>query len=207
MSVAAPELIRLLMDLRRGGVGDAAVLNAMERLDRAAFVPAEYMAQAHDNVALPIGFNQTISQPLIVALMTEALRLDKSHKVLEIGAGSGYMAAVLALLARRVFAVDIVPEFIATTQQRLNRLGIANISLKSGDGKVGWAVQAPFDRIVLSAAIDAVPPPLFEQLRGGGILVAPIGPVDGVQHITRYTKAASGVTAETLWPVEFVPLQ
>ena len=201
-----PALIRLVMDLRQGGVSDPMVLNAIERIDRAHFLPAALADQAYANVALPIGQGQFASPPLLLALIAEAAQIQKNHKLLEIGTGSGYQTAILAQLARRVYSVEIVAEFMTASQRLFNRLGISNVSLQKGDGKLGWAQQAPFDRILISAAISAVPDALFQQLRPDGLLLAPIIMPDGAQFIFKFHHPQSGIEPERLWPSQLAAL-
>jgi len=152
-----PKKLRLIMELRRGGVSDQHVLGAIERIPRELFVPATFVDQAYENVALPIGRGQTVSQPLVVAHMTEALEVGARHKVLEIGTGSGYQAAVLAKLCRRVYSIERHRELLREAEQRLAKLRIHNVTLRFGDGTKGWPEQAPFDRIIVTAAAVELP--------------------------------------------------
>ncbi|MQA65770.1 MAG: protein-L-isoaspartate(D-aspartate) O-methyltransferase [Alphaproteobacteria bacterium] len=203
-----PRQIRLIMELRGEGVIDAAVLGAIERTAREEFVPPQFRDRAYDNTALPIGEGQTISQPLIVGLMTQALEVGPRHKVLEIGTGCGYQAAVLSKLCRRVYSIERHKSLLAETNKRLQRLGYHNITTIAGDGTRGWPEQAPFDRIIVTAAArDDVPQAFLDQLAPGGILVMPLGATTSDQHVWRIRKAADGaITRERLWPVRFVPL-
>ena len=190
------------------GVRDPAVLAAMEKVPRHEFVPESQRAYAYDDHPLPIGEGQTISQPYIVALMTEALALSPRSRVLELGTGSGYQAAVLAELADSVFTIEYFPTLAQEAASRLARLGYRNVSVRAGDGWNGWPERAPFDAIVLTFAAPQVPPELPGQLRPGGRICAPIGEADGTQQLMLYHKRADGtMTAESLCPVRFVPVQ
>ncbi|HEX9809977.1 MAG TPA: protein-L-isoaspartate(D-aspartate) O-methyltransferase [Alphaproteobacteria bacterium] len=205
---AEPRQIRLIMELRAEGVTDSRVLGAIERTPREAFVPLQFRDRAYENTALPIGEGQTISQPLVVGLMTQALELEPGMKVLEVGTGCGYQAAVLSRLCRRVYSIERHRTLLVETTKRLAALGYHNIVTICGDGTRGWPEQAPFDRIIVTAAArDDVPLALLEQLAPGGILVAPVGPSPSDQYIYRYRKAEDGaVSRERLWSVRFVPL-
>lgn len=201
-----PRKIRLIMELRQLGVDDARVLSAIERVPREQFVPAQFQDQAYDNIALPIGEGQTISQPLIVGLMTQALKVGKRMKVLEIGTGSGYQAAVLSRLCRRVYTIERHDSLLEETTQRLARLGIHNVTAKAGDGARGWPERAPFERIIVTAAAAAAPPALTDQLAVGGIMIIPIGKRSWSQKIVRVRRTEEDFETEKLWPVRFVPL-
>lgn len=192
--------------IRQRGVSDARVLAAMEAVPRDRFVPPDARARAYDDEPLAIGFNQTISQPYIVAHMTEALDVRDSHRVLEIGTGSGYQAAVLARLAREVWTIEIVPELAARASGVLRDLRLNNVHVRHGDGYNGWPEQAPFDRIVVTAAPDEIPHPLIEQLAVGGRLVIPVGSQGGPQWMMVVEKSSSGVVRNRTIPVQFVPL-
>lgn len=192
--------------IRQRGVTDARVLAAMETLPRERFVPPDARSQAYDDVPLAIGFGQTISQPYIVAYMTEVLDVRDSHRVLEIGTGSAYQAAVLASLAREVWTIEIVPELAVEATELLRVLGLDNVHVRIGDGYSGWAEHAPFDRIMATAAPDQIPAPLIEQLAVGGRLVIPVGSQGGPQWITIVERGASGVVQKRTIPVQFVPL-
>jgi len=189
--------------LRARDITDSAVLSAMERVPRHEFVPASARELAYGDHPLPIGFHQTISQPYIVAYMSQVAAITRNEKVLEIGTGSGYQAAVLALLAREVYSIEIVPELAARADSTLRRLGYA-VTVRAGDGYAGWPEHAPFDAIVVTAAPDHVPPALIEQLAPEGRLVIPVGTI--AQEIMVITKTARGVVRETTIPVRFVPL-
>ena len=200
--------IRLLMQLRREGITDSQVLGAIERVPREQFVDANFRHQAYENMPLPIKQGQTISQPYVVAFMTEALRLFSRAKVLEIGTGSGYQAAVLAMLCRRIYTVERHRTLYRDATALFSRLGINNIIAHLGDGTRGWSAQAPFDRIIVTAAaFGEVPAALVEQLSTGGILIVPVGRSDADQMLVRVTRQADGsTTRENLLPVRFVPL-
>jgi protein-L-isoaspartate(D-aspartate) O-methyltransferase len=200
------QAVRLVMELRRGGVADTRILGAIERVPRELFVPAAFRDRAYENVALPIAHGQTISQPLVVALMTEALELDKRHKVLEIGTGSGYQAAVLAKLARRVFTIERHRGLLKEAEQRFAALRLHNITTRFGDGSKGWPEQAPFERIIVTAAAPEMPQKLLDGLAEGGILVAPIGEERRDQQLVRVRRQGGGFITEELGLVRFVPL-
>jgi protein-L-isoaspartate(D-aspartate) O-methyltransferase len=188
-----------------GGHIDAPVLEAMRAVPRHEFVPAEVSGQAYADRSLPIGLGQTVSQPYIVALMTHLLEVKPGDRVLEIGTGSGYQAAVLARLAGEVYSVEIVEELARRAAQTLERLGYTNITARIGDGYQGWAEHAPYDGIVVTAAPDHVPPALVAQLKPGGRLVIPVGGL--FQDLMVIAKAADGTTTSTtIVPVRFVPL-
>jgi protein-L-isoaspartate(D-aspartate) O-methyltransferase len=188
-----------------GGHVDAPVLEAMRAVPRHEFVPAEVSGQAYADRPLPIGLGQTVSQPYVVALMTHLLQVKPGDRVLEIGTGSGYQAAVLARLAGEVYSVEIVEELARRAAQTLERLGYTNITARIGDGYQGWAEHAPYDGIVVTAAPDHVPPALVAQLKPGGRLVIPVGGL--FQDLMVIAKAADGTTTSTtIVPVRFVPL-
>lgn len=186
------------------GIEDPRVLAALGKVPRHEFVPADSRALAYVDSPLPIGHGQTISQPFIVAFMTEAARIEPGDRVLEIGTGSGYQAAVLAEVAEEVYSIEIVKALGETAATRLHRLGYENVTVKVGDGYQGWPGKAPFDAILVTAAPAAIPPPLLEQLKIGGHLVMPVGGFN--QQLIRITKTAQGITRETLLPVRFVPM-
>lgn len=200
--------IRLLMHLRRSGVVDTRVLAALERVPRELYVPPSFQDQAYEDMALPIGQGQTISQPLVVALMTQALEVGDRHKVLEIGTGSGYQAAVLARLCRRLYTIERHKELLDVALQRFEAQRLHNITAKAGDGTKGWPEQAPFDRILVTAAHAGSQPPkaLADQLAVGGVMVIPMGDQHRVQHVVRFRRTEDGFEREELWPVRFVPL-
>lgn len=188
------------------GISDTRVLGVMDRLPRHAFVPQALQSQAYKDNALPIASGQTISQPFIVARMTEILELTRRDKVLEIGAGTGYQTAVLASLSRAVFAVERLPNLAAEARERLKRLGIYNVSLKTDDGTVGWDSYAPYDAILVAAGGPEIPKPLVDQLRLGGRLVIPVGPDPKNQDLVRLIKTENSIQTENFGPCAFVPL-
>jgi len=187
------------------GIRDPRVLEAMRRVPRHLFVPEAYRSEAYGDHPLPIGHGQTISQPFIVAYMTALLELQGDEKVLEIGTGSGYQAAVLAHLAREVHTVERLPQLAAQAQARLEALGLGNVHVHVGDGTLGLPEYAPYDAILVTAAAPEVPAPLLAQLAEGGRLVAPVGD-RGYQHLERWTRHRGRLERETLDPVAFVPL-
>jgi len=187
-------------------IQDERVLDAMCVIPRHLFVPSALKAQAYADNALPIAGNQTISQPFIVAKMTELLELAPNARVLEIGAGSGYQTAILARLVRAVFAIERVPQLAAEAQDRLQWLGIHNVSLRCADGTIGWEIYAPFDGILVAAGGPAMPEPLLDQLKRGGKLVIPIGPDQKSQRLIRVTRTDKGFRTEDFGPCAFVPL-
>ena len=188
------------------GVRDSLTLQAMRSVPRHAFVPSSAVALAYEDYPLPIGFGQTISQPYIVAVMTQMINPGSCSKVLEVGTGSGYQAAVLAEIVDSVFTIEIVPELAASAKHRLDSLGYRNVSVRSGDGYLGWPEHAPFDAIIVTAAPDHIPQPLVDQLRNGGTMVIPVGPPGSVQALTKVTKVGGIVKTEIALPVRFVPL-
>jgi protein-L-isoaspartate(D-aspartate) O-methyltransferase len=190
--------------LRARGISDAAVLDAMARVPRHLFVPPSEQRSAYEDRPLPIGFGQTISQPYIVAYMTDALDLSQAHAVLEIGTGSGYQAAVLAELAGEVYTIEIVPELADRARRTLTSAGYDNVRVRTGNGYGGWPERAPFDRIIVTAAPPAIPPALVEQLAIGGTMVVPVGTT--WQHMTIIRKTERGVARTETIPVRFVPM-
>ena len=203
-----PSRIRLIMELRRQGITDADVLGAIERVPREAFVPNTFRDQAYENMALPIGNGQTISQPSVVAFMTQELDVGSRMKVLEIGTGSGYQAAVLAKLCRRLYSIERHKELLSGSEERFRELRINNVTAKVGDGTKGWPEQAPFDRIIVTAAASlTIPQQLLDQLSPDGIMIAPMGASARDQHLYRFQRGADGEwQTDELWPVRFVPL-
>lgn len=193
------------MRLKISGIKDKNVLAAMARVPRHEFVPDEHLFAAYDDRPLPIGYGQTISQPYIVALMTELLELKEDDKVLEIGAGSGYQAAILAELTKNVYTVEIIEELAAKAEKTLRALGYENVKFKIGDGFSGWEEESPFNAIIVTAAPEEIPPPLREQLAEGGRMVIPLGPPQGVQTLWKYTKKGGTLTTENHGLVRFVP--
>lgn len=202
----AEELAKLVLELRSAGVTDPRILGAIERVPRALFVPPLFRDRAYENVALPIGHGQTISQPLVVARMTEALELTERHIVLEIGTGSGYQAAVLARLARRVFTVERHRAMLKTAEERFRQLRLHNITVRFGDGTKGWPEQPSFDRIIVTAAAATLPDALLQSLAEDGVLVAPVGESKRDQALLRIRRCNGDFTAEELGTVRFVPL-
>ena len=211
-----PRQIQLIMELRGQGIDDRRVLEAVEKTPRENFVEAPFVNHAYDNSALPIACGQTISQPYVVAYMTQHLDVQPQHRVLEIGTGSGYQAAILSPLCRRVYTVERHRPLLDQARARFAALGLHNVVSKLGDGFLGWPEQAPFDRIILSCAVPQIPPILTQQLKSGGALIAPVGTVpksDGMapmesfsQRLTKMIRTETGVTEEVLIPVLFVPM-
>lgn len=199
---ARERMVRQQIEAR--GVRDPRVLEAMRKVPRHLFVPSSLQSHAYDDTPLPIGHQQTISQPYIVAFMSESLELKPGQRVLEIGTGSGYQAAVLAELAREVFSIEIVEPLAKEADERLKELGYTNIKLRVGDGYRGWPEAAPFDAIMVTAAPDHVPPALIEQLAEGGRLVLPVGRL--LQELVRIRRTPEGPRRESLLPVRFVPM-
>ena len=203
---ARHEMVRAQIASR--DVTDPAVLRAMRAVPRHQFVPDRLADWAYTDRPLPIGQGQTISQPYIVAFMTELVQPDSTDRVLEVGTGSGYQAAVLAEIVDSVYTIEIVPELAHTARDRLVRLGYDNVVVRHGDGYAGWPARAPFDAIVVTAAPKQIPPSLLEQLAPGGRMVIPVGPVRELQHLTLVTKTTNGaVRTRRVLPVRFVPFQ
>lgn len=198
--------MQFLFALRSKGVTDARVLTVMEQVDRAAFLKGLFKDRAYEDMPLPISCGQTISQPSIVGLMTQALDVQPRHKVLEIGTGSGYQAAILARLARRVYTIDRFKRLVSEAETLFDAQNISNITALTADGSHGLPEQAPFDRILLTAAAEDPPSTLLAQLRIGGIMVLPVGQSDTVQSLIRVTKTETGLEYEELRTVRFVPL-
>ena len=202
----AERKMQFLFALRSKGVTDTRVLTAMEKVDRALFVKGLFSDRAYEDMPLPIGAGQTISQPSIVGIMTQALRVTLRDKVLEVGTGSGYQAAILSHLARRVYTVDRYRRLVAEARDLFTAMDITNITAITGDGSFGLPDQAPFDRILVTAAAEDPPGPLLAQLRIGGIMVLPVGQSDTVQSLIRVTRTETGFDYDELRPVRFVPL-
>ena len=200
------ERMEFLLTLRRRGISDQAVLRAMDDVPRAHFVEPSHSAAAYADHALPIACGQTISQPYVVAYMTEQLAVRPGHRVLEVGTGSGYQAAVLSRLAREVISIERYRTLAETARGRLATLGMRNVEIVIGDGFNGLPVRAPFDRIIVTAAAESIPQPLTEQLADGGIMVLPLGPHGGPQTLVKLIKANDGLKREDLIAVRFVPL-
>ena len=198
--------IRLILELRRAGITDTGILSAFEHVPRERFVPAAFADQAWEDTALPIGHGQTISQPTVVGRMLDALRPDAGLKVLEIGTGSGYQTAILSHVFRRVYSVEREARFLFGAQETLTDLKRYNVTARAGDGSLGWPEQAPFERIIVSAAAEEVPPLLWDQLAEGGILVAPLGEERGEQRLMSFIRTADAPEVSDLGPVRFLPL-
>jgi len=196
----------LLQELRAQGIRDPRVLAVIEKVPRHEFVPAGWQSMAYANRALPIKKGQTISQPYIVALMTELLELKGTEKVLEVGTGSGYQAAVLSLLADRTYTIEIIPELSQSAREKLEELGYENVEYRVGDGFYGWKEKAPFDAIIVTAAARRVPKRLLNQLRDGGVMVIPLGPPGGDQRLVRIKKDGGQAHMERITGVRFVPM-
>lgn len=197
--------IRLIMELRREGISDRDVLSAIERIPRELFVPEPFRDRAYDNTALPISQGQTISQPFVVAFMTQALQLGDRTKVLEVGTGSGYQAAILSRLCRRVYTIERYRSLLQEANRRFEALRLYNITTRLGDGNKGWPEQAPFERIMVTAGAEAVPRELAGQLADGGIMLVPVGPREE-QQIVRVRRDGDDFARDNLLPVRFVPL-
>lgn len=202
-----PHSLRLLMQLRKNGITDTATLAAIESTPRELFVEESFRGHAWEDTALPIACGQTISQPLVVAAMTQALELKPTMRVLEIGTGSGYQAAILARIARRVYTIERHSDLLTQAEERFKKLKLTNIMTKCGDGSKGWKEGAPFDRIIVTAAAEGIPPMLVEQLALGGIMVVPVGGEIGAQVLLKVRKNEdNSITTEELMGVRFVPL-
>ncbi len=206
MSWNAEQKMRLLFALRSKGVTEKAVLTAMENIDRGLFVQGLFADRAYEDTPLPIICGQTISQPSIVGLMTQALEVGPRDKVLELGTGSGYQAAILSQLARRVYTVDRFRRLVAQAQDVFDQLGLTNIITFTADGSYGLPDHAPFDRIIVTAAAEDPPGPLLAQLRIGGIMVLPVGQSDAVQSLIKVRRTETGFEYDELLKVRFVPL-
>ena len=202
----AERKMRFLFQLRQRGVTDPLVLAAMERIDRGEFVRGQFADRAYEDTPLPIPCGQTISQPSVVGLMTQALEVGPRDTVLEIGTGSGYQAAVLAGLCRRIYTVDRHRRLVTEAEALFRRLGLTNITAQVADGSRGLPEQAPFDRIIVTAAAEDAPGPLLAQLKIGGIMVVPVGQSDAVQTLIRVRRHAGGFDYDELRQVRFVPL-
>jgi protein-L-isoaspartate(D-aspartate) O-methyltransferase len=205
-SAADVERMEFQLALRRRGISDQAVLRAMDAVPREYFVGPEFTDSAYADQALPIACGQTISQPYVVGYMSEQLELEPGHRVLEIGTGSGYQAAVLSRIVREVVTIERYRTLADTALARLKTLRYGNVAIFAGDGLLGAPELAPFDRIIVTAAAEEVPQALVEQLAEGGKMVLPLGPRNGTQHIVKLTKTGSGLARENLIAVRFVPL-
>jgi len=206
MTQDAERKMQFIFGIRSKGVTDAQVLNAMERIDRGLFVTGVFAARAYDDVPLPIACGQTISQPSVVGLMTQALKIRPRDKVLEVGTGSGYQAAILSQLARRVYTVERHRPLVKQAADVFQKLNLSNITPILADGCHGLPDQAPFDRIIVTAAAEDPPSTLLSQLKPGGIMVIPVGQSDNVQHLIRVTRTDAGFDYDELRSVRFVPL-
>ncbi|WP_085309709.1 protein-L-isoaspartate(D-aspartate) O-methyltransferase [Planktotalea arctica] len=202
----ASTLMQFLYTLRSKGVTDTRVLTAMEKVDRAAFIRGLFSERAYEDMPLPIPCGQTISQPSVVGLMTQALRAGPRDTVLEVGTGSGYQAAVLSHIVRRVYTVDRHKRLVSEAREVFDALGLSNITAFTADGSYGLPDQAPFDRILVTAAAEDPPGPLLAQLKVGGVMVLPVGQSDAVQSLIRVTRHESGFEYDEIRPVRFVPL-
>jgi protein-L-isoaspartate(D-aspartate) O-methyltransferase len=198
--------MEFLLTLRRRGIMDAAVLRAMDDVPRERFVETSFAEAAYADQALPIACGQTISQPYVVAYMTEQLEVRSHHRVLEIGTGSGYQAAVLSLLAHEVISIERYRTLADEARERLKSLGYQNVDIVVGDGFSGVPERAPYDRIIVTAAAETIPQALLDQLASNGIMILPLGSHDGSQHIIKLTKSETGTRRENLIPVRFVPM-
>lgn len=203
-SVLRAEMVK--EQLKRRDIGDEKVLTVMNKIERHKFVPANLVGQAYNDNPLPIGYGQTISQPYIVALMTQSLQLDQDDKVLEIGTGSAYQAAVLAELVDEVYTIEIIKELADAATKRLDNLGYKNVTVKHADGYYGWPAEAPFDVIIITAAANHIPPPLLRQLKDGGKLIIPLQSVFRFQTLTLVTKKGDELETDFITDVRFVPL-
>lgn len=206
MSADAERKMQFLYALRSKGVTDKRVLSAMESIDRGPFIRGIFSERAYEDMPLPIACGQTISQPSVVGLMTQALHISPRDKVLEIGTGSGYQAAILSKLARRVYTIDRHTRLVREARDIFDQMDLSNITAITGDGSFGLPDQAPFDRIIVTAAAEDPPGTLMEQLKTDGIMVVPVGQSDAVQHLIVARKTAQGVEYEELRQVRFVPL-
>ncbi len=202
----AERKMQFLYALRSKGVTETRILNAMEQIDRGPFIRGLFAARAYEDMPLPIACGQTISQPSVVALMTQALDVSARDKVLEVGTGSGYQAAILSKLARRVYTIDRHRRLVHEARHIFDELGLTNITAIVGDGSFGLPEQAPFDKIIVTAAAEDPPGPLLAQLKVGGIMVVPVGQSDAVQSLIRVRKTANGLDYDELRKVRFVPL-
>jgi len=207
MSGPTPETkMQFLFALRSKGVTDSKVLSAMENIDRGPFVRGIFSERAYEDMPLPIACGQTISQPSVVGIMTQALQVNSRDKVLEVGTGSGYQAAILAKLARRVYTVERHQRLVREARAVFDEMGLVNITAMTADGSHGWPDQAPFDRIIVTAAAEDPPGPLLAQLKIGGIMVVPVGQSDAVQTLIRVRRGENGYDYDEIRPVRFVPL-
>ena len=207
MASADAQKIQLIMSLRSQGIRSIAVLDALERVPREMFVDRDYADEAYADKALPIACGQSISQPYIVAFMTDRLALNDRHKVLEVGTGSGYQTVILSQLCRRVYTIERYRTLLRKAEERFRALKLSNITTLLGDGLKGWESQAPFDRIIVTAAASSVPVHLLEQLKVGGMMILPIETFPGRQELQLITRTEESFERQSLLPVRFVPLQ
>ena len=198
--------IRLIMELRRAGVTDTRVLSAIERTPRENFCLPQFRDRAYEDTALPIAHGQTLSQPTVVALMTQALDVQPRHKILEVGTGSGYQSAILSLLCRRVYTIERHRPLLAEAEERFKELRLNNLVTRHGDGWAGWVEQAPFERIIVTAAPPEIPQALIDQLAEGGIMLLPVGRDNRTQSLLRVRRIAGVIETDDIAPVRFVPL-
>ena len=198
--------IRLIMELRRAGVTDTRVLSAIERTPRENFCLPQFRDRAYEDTALPIAHGQTLSQPTVVALMTQALDVQPRHKILEVGTGSGYQSAILSLLCRRVYTIERHRPLLAEAEARFKELRLNNLVTRHGDGWAGWVEQAPFERIIVTAAPPEIPQALIDQLAEGGIMLLPVGRDNRTQSLLRVRRIAGVIETDDIAPVRFVPL-
>ena len=196
--------IRLTLELRESGITNTDVLSAIEKIPRDIFIPNTFKNQAYENIALPIGHEQTISQPYIVALMTQSLCLKKNHKILKLGTGSGYQSVILSLLVRRVYTIERIRNLLVKAEKIFKDLKLTNIVTKHGDGNLGWKEQIPFDRIIFTAATQTIPKTIFHHLKDEGVLIAPIIN-QSKQTLIKYTKKDNKIFKEEISEVLFVP--
>ena len=196
--------IRLILELRESGIVDSNVLSAIEKIPREIFIPDNFRNQAYENIALPIGNDQTISQPFIVALMTEKLELNQKHKVLELGTGSGYQCSILSILARRVYTIERIKSLLINAENNFKKLKLTNIVTKHGDGNKGWLEQIPFDRVIFTAATKEISDDIFNHINENGIIVAPII-IGNKQILKKFKKIDKKIIEEDITNVLFVP--
>lgn len=197
---------RLVLALRSAGITNTRVLSAIENVPRELFVPETFVDRAYEDTALPIGYGQTLSQPLVVATMIQALDLNDRVKLLEVGTGSGYHAAILSHLCRRVYSIERHKPLLAEARKRFAALDLSNVTTMAGDGMKGWPEQAPFDRISVTAAGAEPPQSLLDQLKVGGIMVMPVGGQSRVQQLVRFRRTEAGYDSDVIMDVRFVPL-
>jgi protein-L-isoaspartate(D-aspartate) O-methyltransferase len=197
---------RLVLALRSAGITDTATLSAIESVPRELFVPETFIDRAYEDTALPIGYGQTLSQPLVVATMIQALELNTRVKLLEVGTGSGYHAAILSHLCRRVYTIERHRPLLSEAIKRFEALGLHNVTTRAGDGMKGWSEQAPFDRISVTAAGEEPPQSLLDQLKVGGIMLMPIGAQSRIQQLMKFRRTEDGYDSQAIMDVRFVPL-